>query len=92
MGWDMRPVGGTWPQPTGFPSEPIKDRVHSTKTTFKAKLQEAKELSDKYKNTNGNVLMVCCWNEYLEGNYIEPTVGHGFDYLEAIREVFSGKR
>ena len=92
MGWDMRPVGGTWPQPSGFPSEPIKDRVHSTKTTFKAKLQEAKNLSDKYKNSNGNVIMVCCWNEYLEGNYIEPTVGHGFDYLEAIREVFSKKK
>ncbi|WP_373398099.1 hypothetical protein V8V91_27155 [Algoriphagus halophilus] len=32
--------------------------------------------------------MICCWNEYLEGNYIEPTEGHGFDYLESIQEVF----
>jgi hypothetical protein len=32
--------------------------------------------------------MICCWNEYLEGNYIEPTEGHGFRYLEAIKEVF----
>lgn len=89
MGWDRRPAGGTWPQQTGFPSEPQKDRVISTKTTFKAKLQEAKAISEKYKATNGNTIMVCCWNEYLEGNHIEPTVGHGFDYLEAIREVFS---
>ena len=91
MGWDMRPVGGTWPQPSGFPSEPAKDRVHSTKTTFKAKLQGALEISKKYQSSNGNTIMVCCWNEYLEGNYIEPTEGHGFSYLEAIKEVFMDK-
>lgn len=89
MGWDMRPMGGTWPQITGFPSEPYKDNVHSTKSTFKAKLLEAQKFSEKYKSSNGNTVMVCCWNEYLEGNHIEPTEGHGFDYLEAIREVFA---
>lgn len=88
MGWDLRPAGGTWPQTTGFPSEPFKDRVQSNKATFKAKLQDAKNVSEKYQETNGNTVMVCCWNEYLEGNYIEPTVGHGFDYLEAIKEVY----
>jgi len=88
MGWDMRPAGGTWPQQTGFPSEPQKDRVHSTKATFKSKLAEAKKTSDKYASSNGNTVLICCWNEYLEGNHIEPTVGHGFGYLEAIKEVF----
>lgn len=91
MGWDMRPMGGTWPQPTGFPSEPDKDRVHSTKATFKAKLLDAQKHSAKYRATNGSTIMICCWNEYLEGNYIEPTEGHGFDYLEAIQEVFAKK-
>lgn len=88
MGWDMRPMGGTWPQTTGFPSEPYKDNVHSTKSTFKAKLLEAQKFSEKYRASNGNTVMICCWNEYLEGNHIEPTEGHGFDYLEAIKEVF----
>lgn len=92
MGWDMRPAGGTWPQQIGFPSEPFKDRVHSTKSTFKAKLEDAKKQSEKYKSSNGNTIMICCWNEYLEGNYIEPTEGHGFDYLEAIKEVFTDRR
>lgn len=91
MGWDMRPMGGTWPQQTGFPSEPGKDKVHSNKSTFKAKLEEARLTAEKYKATNGNTVMICCWNEYLEGNHIEPTEGHKFDYLEAIREVFSKK-
>jgi len=88
MGWDMRPAGGTWPQQTGFPSEPAKDRVHSTKATFKSKLAEAKKNSGKYSSGSSNTIMICCWNEYLEGNHIEPTVGHGFGYLEAIKEVF----
>ena len=88
MGWDMRPAGGTWPQQTGFPSEPYKDLVHSDKKSFSAMLRDAMESSRKYRPNNGNTVMVCCWNEYLEGNYIEPTEGHGYDYLEAIQEVF----
>lgn len=88
MGWDRRPAGGSWPQTNGFPSEPEKDRVISTKATFKAKLEEAKQVVEQYKPDNGNTVMVCCWNEYLEGNHIEPTEGHGFGYLEAIKEVF----
>lgn len=91
MGWDMRPAGGTWPQQSGFPSEPEKDRVHSDKDSFSAKLRDAQAISRKYRNSNGNTVMICCWNEYLEGNYIEPTEGHGFDYLEAIKEVFDNK-
>ena len=88
MGWDMQPAGGTWPQQSGFPSEPHKDRVHSDKASFTAKLREAQQISRKYRPTNGNTVMICCWNESLEGNYIEPTERHGFDYLEAIKEVF----
>lgn len=88
MGWNMKPMGGTWPQTTGFPSEPQKDEVISNKSSFKQKLQDAQKISAQYRSANGNTVMVCCWNEYLEGNHIEPTEGHGFDYLEAIKEVF----
>lgn len=87
MGWDRRPAGGTWPQPSGFPSEPSKDKVVSTKDTFKEKLMEAKQVSESNRPSNGNTIMICCWNEYLEGNHIEPTEGHGFGYLEAIKEA-----
>jgi hypothetical protein len=88
MGWNRKPAGGTWSQTSGFPSEPAKDEVISTKATFKEKLKDAKKASEQYPSSNGNTVMICCWNEYLEGNHIEPTVGHGFDYLEAIKEVF----
>ncbi|WP_439484080.1 glycoside hydrolase family 99-like domain-containing protein [Cyclobacterium plantarum] len=88
MGWDRRPAGGTWPQQSGFPSEPLKDKVVSDKSSFKAKITAAKEVLVENQPSNGNTLMVCCWNEYLEGNHIEPTEGHGFDYLEVIRALF----
>lgn len=45
MGWDMRPAGGTWPQPSGVPSEPQKDKVHSDKSSFTAMLKEAQQTS-----------------------------------------------
>lgn len=81
-------MGGTWSQPSGFPSEPAKDEVISSKASFKRKLQDAQQTVRQYQPSNGNTVMICCWNEYLEGNHIEPTEGHGFDYLEAIKEVF----
>lgn len=88
MGWDRRPAGGTWPQQNGLPSEPLKDNVISDKSSFRTKLVAAKKVLVENRDTNGNTLMVCCWNEYLEGNHIEPTEGHGFDYLEVIKSLF----
>jgi hypothetical protein len=29
------------------------------------------------------------WNEFGEGHYISPTTGHRFEYLDAVRQVFS---
>jgi hypothetical protein len=92
MGWDNRPSGGTWYQKTGVPSHPERDFVHSNKGSFKTKLEIAKSVVNKYRHTNGDTVTICCWNEYTEGNYIEPTEGHGFDYLEAIQEVFMPRR
>ncbi len=35
-----------------------------------------------------NHITLTTWNEWTEGNFMEPTVEDGFSYLEAIREVF----
>ncbi len=89
MGWDRRPGGGSWPQTTGFPSDPSLDRVRSTPSTFGKKLESAKSVADRYtKPKEHNTIMVCCWNEYIEGNHIEPSVTYGTQYLEEIRRVF----
>jgi len=71
-----------------FPATLAKDNIISSKKTFAKMLKEAKTVSEKYRSSNANTVMICCWNEYLGGNYIEPTEGHGFDYLEAIRDNF----
>jgi hypothetical protein len=85
MGWDNRPNGGTWYNPvTGKPTEPKKDFGHGGKQGFKTALQEAKSISNKSKKN----ITICCWNEYTEGNYIEPTIGSGYAFVEAIKEVF----
>src|ERR1019366_2024455 len=34
------------------------------------------------------VVLVEAWNELGEGSYVEPTAGGGFNYLDAIRNVF----
>ena len=34
--------------------------------------------------------MICCWNEFGEGSYVEPTKRDGFAYLERIRKIFAG--
>jgi len=85
MGWDNRPNGGTWYNPkTGKPTEREKDFGHGTKASYKALLTGAKSKSDLMKRN----ITLCCWNEYTEGNYIEPTVGTGYMFVEAIKEVF----
>ena len=41
----------------------------------------------KYIDPDLNMLMVGTWNEFGEGTYIEPTVEHGCDYLDALAEA-----
>ena len=85
MGWDNRPNGGTWYNPgSGKPTERDKDFGHGSKASYKALLTGAKAKSDMMKRN----ITLCCWNEYTEGNYIEPTVGTGYMFVEAIKEVF----
>ena len=33
--------------------------------------------------------IICCWNEYGEGSYIEPTKAFGMQYLERVKKVFA---
>jgi len=41
------------------------------------------------KNTEDNIVILRSWNEWAEGNYIEPDLKFGRGYLEAIKkEIF----
>jgi len=81
-GWDSRP----WHGPGA--------RVRSGKSAelWQKMLANAKAYDDdpKHKLPGGKKLVFCeAWNEFGEGDYIEPTEGDGFDYIEAIRKVFA---
>lgn len=49
------------------------------------------EYSQNYDADNyiGKSVVLATWNEYGEGHYLMPSGLHGFDYLDAIREVYA---
>ena len=80
MGWDSRP----WKETPFFWCE-------NTAEKFRDLCVRAKKITDS-KTTSGpekNTMIFCCWNEFGEGHYIEPTRGYGFSYLDVIRDVFT---
>jgi len=81
-GWDSRPWHG------------INARIRTGKTPelWQKMLSNAKAYTDdpNHKLPEGKKLIFCeAWNEYGEGDYIEPHAQYGFGYLEAVRQVFA---
>jgi len=80
MGWDSRP----WNETPFFWSENTAAKFRDLCLRAKAAMN-AKPTTGPEKKT----IILCCWNEFGEGHYIEPTRGYGFSYLDAIRDVFT---
>jgi hypothetical protein len=81
-GWDARPWHG------------YKSQVRTEKSPqlWQKMLQNAKEFVDdpKHKQPGAKKLVFLeAWNEFGEGDYIEPHAEFGFDYLEAVRKVYA---
>jgi len=66
----------------------LHDNSFSTAEEFGKHLEAAKRFMDEYPTLTRSMGVVCCWNEFGEGSYIEPTKKDGFSYLEKIRNVF----
>ncbi|NVH74248.1 hypothetical protein FSB08_17240 [Paraburkholderia sp. JPY432] len=79
-GWDKGPWGGS--------PDKIHDRSYSTPQEFKEHLESAKSVLDRYPDKTLHTVVICCWNEFGEGSYIEPTEKWGFEYLQQVRSVF----
>jgi hypothetical protein len=79
MGWDSRP----WNETPFFWSD-------NTPEKFRALCRRAKAVMDASPGSGPekNTAIFCCWNEFGEGHYIEPTRGYGFSYLDVLRDVF----
>jgi len=80
-GWSRAPWGGS--------KDPEHDNSLGTAEMFKAHLQAAKEFMSLHNEQTQSMGVICCWNEYGEGSFIEPTQSKKFEYLERVREVFA---
>ncbi len=83
-GWDSRPWHG------------LNNLVRTGKTPalWRKMLQNAKSYVDdpaRKKPEGRKLVFLEAWNEFGEGDYIEPHAEFGFDYLEAVRTVFAPK-
>lgn len=80
-GWDKRPWGGSG-------KDPKHDDSMSTPSSFERHILKAKAMLKAYPEKTRGIGMVCCWNEYGEGSYMEPTKLYGLEYLQRINKVF----
>jgi hypothetical protein len=82
-GWDKRPWGGS--------KDPKHDDSRSTPAEFRNHLLAARKFLDSNPELTRRMGVICCWNEFGEGSFIEPTKVDGMKYLEQVRDVFGGK-
>jgi len=78
MGWDSRP----WKETPLFWAGNTPEKFRELCLRAKAVMDASTSIPEK------NIAVFTTWNEFGEGHYIEPTRGHGFAYLDVIREVF----
>ncbi|MBE6789078.1 MAG: hypothetical protein E7539_05360 [Ruminococcaceae bacterium] len=87
-GWDSSPrtVQSDKYEDSGYPYLPIQ--VNNTPEEVEKTFRMCKEWIESGKVT-GNILTISTWNEWTEGNYMEPDEQYGYGFLEAFKRVFS---
>lgn len=79
-GWDSRPWHG------------VNARVRTDKSPalFQKMLENAKSfVEQRDPAAEPKIVLVEAWNEFGEGDYVEPHKEFGFGYLDAIRDTFT---
>lgn len=74
--WDRTPRAGN--------SEGVY--IKATPTSFKKHIQDALNVI-KNKDVEHQILFLRSWNEWGEGNYVEPDLKNGHAFLDAIKET-----
>ncbi|WP_379968517.1 glycoside hydrolase family 99-like domain-containing protein [Epilithonimonas sp. UC225_85] len=65
----------------------IKDKNPEVFAEFLQK--DIKYLLDQKREPEENFLFINAWNEWAEGNYLEPDVKYGFEFLNKLKEVLN---
>lgn len=60
---------------------------NSSPQAFNQLLKKAKQEIDKQTDNKEEILILKSWNEWAEGNYLEPDRKHGLSYLEQVKKV-----
>ena len=62
--------------------------INATPNNFKKHMEHALEVI-KNKQSEHRILFIRSWNEWGEGNYIEPDLKYGHGFLNAIQETIT---
>lgn len=79
-GWDKRPWGGS--------RDAAHDNSRANAQEFLAHLKAAKDVIAANPQKTRNMGVICCWNEFGEGSFIEPTKVDRFRLLDSVKSVF----
>lgn len=87
-GWDSSPrtvQSDIYERKAGSPFCDVT--VNNTPEAVGKAFEDMKEYLESGKST-GKFLTISTWNEWTEGNYLEPDEKYGFGYLEELKRVF----
>jgi hypothetical protein len=65
--------------------------INNTPNAFAKAVQEAANLMQS-RPSEERLVFINAWNEWAEGNHLEPDQRNGLAYLEALRGVVMGRR
>ena len=66
--------------------------LDSTPDKWKSFLDQSFSILKKKHLSEENILFIKAWNEWAEGNYLEPDLKYGRGYLDAIKEALNDKK
>ncbi|MBO7762861.1 MAG: glycoside hydrolase family 99-like domain-containing protein [Clostridia bacterium] len=92
VGWDSSPrtvQSDMYEEGAGYARNPIV--VGNTPELVEGAFRAAREFAESDAFT-GNAVTIATWNEWTEGNYMEPDSEHGYGFLEACGRVFGDGR
>jgi len=83
VGWDDTPR---------YPQSGKGRVVHYNRSpeSFAALLSKAKQYTDQ-RPGQPKLIVINAWNEWIEDSYLLPDMKYGFGFLEAVKDVMSGK-